>query len=92
MPLVKPPLPTLKGVTDKVIDPPRIRAMMTGIGQTQQRSELTGARRAECVRDCMPPGVASKSSGFPPRDDTGGVYASCTRPSLDAALDMKKRP
>lgn len=88
MPTVKPTLPKLKAVQDTVIDPPRIRALMTGIGQTQQRSELTGAIRAEKVRDCMPPGVASKSSGFPPRDDTMGLYR---HKGLDSALDMTKK-
>ena len=87
MPIVK-DLPKLKPVVDKVIDPQRIRSLMTGIGQTQQRSEQTGHERAERVLDCMPPKVASKSSGFPPRDDTMGLYRA---KGLDSALDMAKR-
>lgn len=93
MPLTKPDLPKLKPVVDKVIDPQRIRALMTGIGQTQQRSEQTGHERAECVRDCMPPSVASKSSGFPSRDEDmmEGMGMAYRRPSLDGSLNYTKR-
>lgn len=64
-----------------LIDPQRIRALATGVGQTQQRSKMTGARRSEEVAECMPPGVASKAIGYPPveRSDEmaemmGGMY------------------
>lgn len=90
MPLVKPPLPKLKGVPETVLNPQLTRNLMTGIGQTQQRSEKTGHERSECVRDSMPPGVASKASGYPARDeDMMGIgYRTY---SLDCALDYKKR-
>lgn len=51
-----------------LIDPQRIRALATGIGQTQQRSMMSGQRRAEEVAEAMPPGVASKAIGYPPVD------------------------
>ena len=93
MPLKRPDLPKLKPVVDKVIDPQRIRALMTGVGQTQQRSEVTGHERAERVLDCMPPKVASKSSGFPSRDEDmmEGMGMGYRRPSLDGALNYTKR-
>ena len=53
-----------------LIDPQRIRALATGIGQTQQRSRMTGAHRAEEVAEGMPPGVASKAVGYPAVDRT----------------------
>lgn len=85
---MKKQLPTLKSVSEPVIDPLRIRALMTGIGQTQQRSARTGAMRAECVRDAMPPGVADKASGYPARDP---MMASVCRSDLDAPLDYRKK-
>lgn len=90
MPLTTPKLPKLGPVSEPVFNPQRIRNMGTGIGQTQQRSELTGARRSECVRDCMPPGVADKASGYPARDE-GMTYAAACRNPLDAPLNYKKR-
>lgn len=60
---------------NQLIDPVRIRALVTGIGQTQQRSQQTGLRRSEEVRDCMPPGVASKAVGYPAADPMmAGAY------------------
>lgn len=87
---MKPTLPKLKPVSEPVFDPQRTRNLMTGIGQTQQRSEKTGHERSECVRDSMPPGVASKASGYPARDeDMMGIgYRSY---SLDCALNYAKR-
>ena len=90
MPLVKPTLPKLKGVPEPVLNSQLIRNLGTGIGQTQQRSEMTGARRSECVRDCMPPGVADKASGYPAKPE-GMVYGSACRNPLDAPLNYKKR-
>jgi len=56
-------------VGNHLIDPQRIRALATGIGQTQQRSKISGERRAEKAVACMPPGVHSKSIGYPPAPD-----------------------
>lgn len=53
---------------NQLIDPLRTRALATGIGQTQQRSMMSGQRRAEEVAEGMPPGVASKATGYPPVD------------------------
>lgn len=55
-------------IGNHLIDPQRIRALATGIGQTQQRSKMSGERRAEEVAECMPPGVASKAIGYPAID------------------------
>jgi len=55
-------------IGNHLIDPQRIRALATGIGQTQQRSMRSGQRRAEEVAEGMPPGVASKSTGYPAVD------------------------
>ena len=57
-------------VGNHLIEPTRIRALATGIGQTQQRSMRSGARRAEEVAEGMPAGVASKAVGYPPVDRT----------------------
>lgn len=85
---MKKQLPTLKGVPEPVFDPQRTRALMTGIGQTQQRSQRTGAMRAECVRDVMPSGVASKASGYPARDP---MMATVCRSDLDGTLNYRKK-
>lgn len=63
-------------VGNHLIDPQRIRALATGVGQTQQRSKVTGERRAAHAVECMPPGVHSKSIGYPPAPEPmmAGVY------------------
>jgi len=94
MPLVKPNLPKLKSVSEPVFNPQLIRNLGTGIGQTQQRSEKTGHERSECVRDCMPPGVASKASGYPARNEDmmeGVMSMPYGSNCLDAPLNYKKR-
>jgi len=55
-------------VGNHLIDPQRIRALATGIGQTQQRSMNSGERRAKEIAEHMPPGVASKAVGYPAKD------------------------
>jgi hypothetical protein len=72
-------------VGNHLIDPQRIRALATGIGQTQQRSKSTGERRAEKVVDCMPKGVASKAVGYPARDPLMAGIAMAY-PSQDGPL------
>lgn len=37
-----------------IADPQRARNQMTGIGQTREASEQTGARRSQRVIDCAP--------------------------------------
>lgn len=48
------------------------RAVATGVGQTLRGSEMTGARRAQRVADCMPADQRAAlvpNSGYPaPRD------------------------
>lgn len=69
-------------IGNHLMDPQLHRALATGIGQTQQRSKASGARRAEEVAECMPPGVASKAVGYPAVDRSdemaemmrGGMY------------------
>lgn len=59
---------------NQLINPGQFRAMATGIGQTQQRSKMTGERRAEKVVECMPPGVPSMAVGYPRRDPVTAMY------------------
>lgn len=53
---------------NQLIDPQRIRALGTGVGVSQQRSMMTGSRRAEEVAESMTPAMAAKAVGYPPRD------------------------
>lgn len=70
---------------NQLINPGQFRAMATGIGQTQQRSKMTGERRAERVVECMPPGVPSMAVGYPAKDPMTGIYGY-GRGDLDAPL------
>lgn len=58
---------------NQLIDPQRIRALATGVGQSQQRSYMSGCRRAAEVAEDMPPGVASKAVGYPPAETEEGM-------------------
>lgn len=46
-------------------DPQRFRNQCTGIGQTRQASERTGARRSQAVIDCAPPEQRKLAVGYP---------------------------
>ena len=56
----------------RAVDPQRFRAVATGIGQTQEMSALTGARRAQQVADSIPArcrDAVPAAEGYPaPRD------------------------
>jgi hypothetical protein len=78
--------PTKPG--NHLIDPQRIRALGTGIGQSQQRSKTTGGMRAQKVADMMTPKVRSIAApGYPPVDP---MMADIRQdyPGLDAALPV----
>lgn len=46
-------------------DEQRFRNQCTGIGQTRQASERTGARRSQCVIDCAPAEQRKFAVGYP---------------------------
>lgn len=46
-------------------DEQRARNQMSGIGQTRQASEQTGARRSQRVIDCAPPEQRKFAVGYP---------------------------
>ena len=75
-------------VGNHLIDPQRQRALATGIGQTQQRSCHSGQRRAQKIADCMPPGVAGKAIGYPPRDPMLEGMRAVYSYDQDAALPI----
>lgn len=53
----------------------RFRNQCTGIGQTRQASEMTGARRSQCVIDCAPTAQRKHAVGYP--TPTPAEYAMC---------------
>lgn len=62
----------------KTMNPPspqRFRNQATGIGQTRQASEQTGARRSQCVIDCAPASQRKYALGYP--TPTPDDYSMC---------------
>lgn len=60
-------------------DPQRFRNQCTGIGQTRQASENTGARRSQAVIDCAPAEQRKLAVGYP--EPTPEEYAMSAPPA-----------
>ena len=69
-------------------DEQRFRNQCTGIGQTRQASERTGANRSQCVIDSAPAEQRKLAIGYP--EPTPADYAMCEAGSVPRQTTLRR--